>query len=812
MTFRRVGIAAFATTAMLATLVPSAQAVHWPFLGGDNGRSGNQPVDAGGLPVPFVYKEDAASEQFIKTSIVTTTGPPTTAADGARFAFGTRDGVVQIRRLADGAPIGSAAGVDIGDDDAFGTRSAVPGANGSSVSFADTSDANGLGQLYVAHNDDSEIGDSSSADIEIAQFDEATGDLVKQVDVAGTDGFTIRSSLLETGPGVDDPTTNSFNEDGTRVLFFVASNAGGTQALFRVAITGGAASRAAVINGAAATTTGDIGATELASPTMVYLSNAQNVPIAHVAVGTATGLRTFSAATLLSGPALSLAGETQTPAVPVQPSGVAPSPTAGSAVTSAPVIYVASSSSSSETTVYKITGTTAGLSVNRTSPALSGSPAPGLATSQQSEGGLAEGKVIVTTGANLYLLTTYDLDRVGQLVSGDSLLAGTTGFKQTVAALSGDFIYAANDQAEQFVLRLSDGKPVSSGAFSAGAGALANSGVGQPTISRGFIQYGGGRGAFVYRNGDLTNPAVSPMQSPAPDTTVEGIVTLAVTASDGRGVASVTFRLNGGDVGTDTTDDSGSPFSSPGAVFSTTLDTTHIAQGLYLVDAVAIDSYGRRTTSEQRRMTIRGATDDRPPTVSFSSLKEEARVKGPTLISISASDDRSVRSVEIFNGLERICIDATVPFACTFAPRGSDVGRTTLVAVATDTAGQTASATRNLLVSRLTPKSLSSQVSPSRVRRSPYLFTITGRLALPAGVRSSDGCGEGIVSVQVKVGSRTVSSRRVGLRNDCSYRSTVSFTSRQRLGRSGRLKFTSRFLGNKVLTLLSASWKYAKAG
>ena len=44
------------------------------------------------------------------------------------------------------------------------------------------------------------------------------------------------------------------------------------------------------------------------------------------------------------------------------------------------------------------------------------------------------------------------------------------------------------------------------------------------------------------------------------------------------------------------------------------------------------------------------------------------------------------------------------------------------------------------------------------------------------------------------------------------YRSTVSFASRQRLGRSGRLKFTARFLGNKVLTLLSASWKYAKAG
>ena len=150
-----------AAAAMTLSAAPLAHGDHWPSFGGDDGRSGFQPVDAGGVPVGFQYRNTAAAEQLIKTSIVTTAGPPTASADGARYAFGTNDGRVLIRRLADGAAIGPAAGTDIGDDDAFGTRSVVPGANGSSVSFADTSGPGGLGQLLVAHNDDSDFGDAS---------------------------------------------------------------------------------------------------------------------------------------------------------------------------------------------------------------------------------------------------------------------------------------------------------------------------------------------------------------------------------------------------------------------------------------------------------------------------------------------------------------------------------------------------------------------------------------------------------------------------------------------------------------------------
>ena len=808
----RTGLAAAAAAVVMLAMGPQAQAVHWPFFGGDNGRSGYQPVDEGDVPVRFLYKGVAAAEQFVKTSIVTTTGPPTAAPAGARFAFGTRDGVVQIRRLLDGAPIGPAAGQDIGaQDDTFGTRSTIPGGNGSSVSFADTSGPTGLGQLFVAHNDDDTS--AGASDIEIAQFDETTGDIVRQIDVAGTDGFTIESSLLATGPAVDDAGTAA-NETGNRVLFFVASNGANVQALFRVAVTNDASSTAAVINGATATSTGDINATPLASPTMVFLRNAMGTSVAHVAVGTDTGLETFTAAGLARGPAVALEGPTQTPSVPVQPSGLTPNPGAGNAITSAPVIYVAANSGN-QTIVYKITGDAAALTRRQESAALPGAPAPALATDQESDAALAEAKVFVTTARNLYLLTTLDLSRAGQYAKADNLTGGTTGFQQTTAAGSGDFVYVTNDQGEQLVLRLSDGKPVRPDEFTADAGAAAfpNTGVGQPSISRGFVQYSGGRGAFVYRNTDATDPTVT-LTAPAPDATLNGTVTFAATAFDARGIASVVFRANGQTVGSDT-EPTGSPFGAPGAAYSAAVDTTALADGSYLVDAVATDSSGRTAVSAQRRVFVSntsGSGDDRPPTVAFSDPGENATLRAFTVINLRASDDRGVAKVELFAGSRLICTDTTAPYGCTFSPSTGDVGPRALFAVATDTTGQTGSAVRGVVVARLLPPSVASRVTPARRRTAPYRFTTRGRVDLPARATQAAACGRGAVSVQVKVGSKTVSTRRVTLRRDCTYVSTVTFRNRSRLGRSGRLKFTARFLGNDVLGLRASRSKFVRVG
>jgi predicted esterase len=90
-----------------------------------------------------------------------------------------------------------------------------------------------------------------------------------------------------------------------------------------------------------------------------------------------------------------------------------------------------------------------------------------------------------------------------------------------------------------------------------------------------------------------------------------------------------------------------------------------------------------------------------------------------------------------------------------------------------------------------------------RVVRRGRRFTTTGRLSPPSGVANGEACGSGVVSVQVKSGRRTVSTRRTRLRADCTFASAVAFRASRRLGR-GPLAFTVRFFGNRIVTGLTA--------
>lgn len=93
--------------------------------------------------------------------------------------------------------------------------------------------------------------------------------------------------------------------------------------------------------------------------------------------------------------------------------------------------------------------------------------------------------------------------------------------------------------------------------------------------------------------------------------------------------------------------------------------------------------------------------------------------------------------------------------------------------------------------------------------RAPYRFRTTGRLTLPTGIAKSVGC-TGRVSVQVKRGSVTLSTRRVSLRKDCTFASTVIFGNASRFRRSKRLKFTARFLGNRRVARAQAPPQFAR--
>ena len=151
--------------------------------------------------------------------------------------------------------------------------------------------------------------------------------------------------------------------------------------------------------------------------------------------------------------------------------------------------------------------------------------------------------------------------------------------------------------------------------------------------------------------------------------------------------------------------------------------------------------------------------------------------------------------MQFFDDDRLLCEVAAAPFTCAFRPRGGDVGRNTLIAVAVDGANQTTSVVRPVSVRRFTPPELTLSPRPSRDRRAPYAFRITGTLRRPTTVSPSQGCS-GTVTLRARAGRRTASTRRATLSMNCEYSVILRFRSRV----ASRVRLTARFGGNNVLS------------
>ncbi|HEY3020075.1 MAG TPA: calcium-binding protein, partial [Solirubrobacteraceae bacterium] len=137
--------------------------------------------------------------------------------------------------------------------------------------------------------------------------------------------------------------------------------------------------------------------------------------------------------------------------------------------------------------------------------------------------------------------------------------------------------------------------------------------------------------------------------------------------------------------------------------------------------------------------------------------------------------------------------------------QSEQIGQGTTQPTTTD---QTPSASKP---ARVRPTSLSVRVAPGRDRSAPFRFVVTGVVGLPPGTSRTAACQSGRVSVQVKVGTKTISTRRAAVDFTCHYRLTLSFANARRLGR-GRLKIVVRFLGTTRLTALGPSSRFVRAG
>jgi hypothetical protein len=212
------------------------------------------------------------------------------------------------------------------------------------------------------------------------------------------------------------------------------------------------------------------------------------------------------------------------------------------------------------------------------------------------------------------------------------------------------------------------------------------------------------------------------------------------------------------------------------------------------------------------RRDVGNANEDRPPTIALTSPAPNATLQTRTATPLTANvtDDKGIAQVVYVANGRIVCTATAAPYSCTYQPTGADVGRTQITAIAIDTTQQTATDLRAVNVGVFAPRGVTVALSPSRDLERPYRFRASGRVLLPASVTAAQGCTDGVVSVQVKAGAKTISNRRVEIKRNCTWSSTVAFRNRARFGRAKRLKFTARFTGNKVLGRSTAASKFGR--
>jgi hypothetical protein len=104
------------------------------------------------------------------------------------------------------------------------------------------------------------------------------------------------------------------------------------------------------------------------------------------------------------------------------------------------------------------------------------------------------------------------------------------------------------------------------------------------------------------------------------------------------------------------------------------------------------------------------------------------------------------------------------------------------------------------------PLAFSARVKPTRDRKAPYIFVLSGKLKPPAGA----GCG-GKVSVSVKAGSKTVTTPRAKVKASCAWTLKLRFSNKKRLG-NGKLTLRTSFLGTSDVLSRKAKTLKVRAG
>jgi Bacterial Ig domain/RTX calcium-binding nonapeptide repeat (4 copies) len=586
------GALAGAAIALALAVVPAVHAQGWEAAGGTPGRAGSAPIDPGTVPVPALWAKAGLTDGNIVTPPLVSEG---TRPAVQRVAYGTANGRVHVQVLASGSPVGPEAGIDVdegaSDSDVFGTL-------GAGVGLASSGTPSALGQLFALHNDTNQGGGAD--DIAIAQVDEASGLLVQDVPVPGTDGFSTGGTPVLTAAG---------SAADSRALFFLATD-GVTPRLHRVPISAAGTIGAGL--GAPASVAVP-GATTDAGLALVYLRTPGNgASELYVALGTSNGVVTYRAADLAPGPASGpIGGAASTPAAPLAAGGLTPGADAGAPASSASMVVAVQAGGATIVRRLVQPDSSPVLSTAGSSSTLAGAPAPGLATSQAAtSSGSSGGTVVVGTTSNLYVLDGDSLGVRGAFSPGP--LPAGQGFGSAAPAIAGGLVAAVRDDGRQVLAAAADASSVSSGDFmpQAASGGSTRPG-GQPAIARGSILFASDRGLFAYETRDATAPTVR-LDAPGPRARVAGTAKFTATVYDQRGIGQVEFRLNNKLIGTAKAPASGSEYEPGGAPFTVSYDTRKLPSNkTYYYVVTAQDRSGLTRQSVTRRIVITNPAERR---------------------------------------------------------------------------------------------------------------------------------------------------------------------------------------------------------
>jgi hypothetical protein len=175
---------------------------------------------------------------------------------------------------------------------------------------------------------------------------------------------------------------------------------------------------------------------------------------------------------------------------------------------------------------------------------------------------------------------------------------------------------------------------------------------------------------------DNTNPTVN-IPTPTNGSTVTGTINVTANAADNIAVAGVQFFLDGNNLGTEV-------LTAP---YSTSWNTTTVANGNHTLTARARDAAGNVTTSTQVIVNVNNLPDTQLPTVSITS-PAAGNVSGTVSISATASDNVGVLGVQFqLDGVNLGAEDVTAPYTISWNTIGLSNGSHTITAKARDAGG-----------------------------------------------------------------------------------------------------------------------------